>query len=198
MATIRTFCTYKTAELSAGVFKIDVVLRRGVHDELISMYPFVFDSEVDTGNPDAAVLDCTGELPAIRLRSESEWMPELRTQKKAWLTQRMDEILSRGGMVLTSTQNFRMKTFPSDQQAMMVGLSSFKRQVAKNSLDPAMATALIRDYDNQYHACTIAEWEQAIADMEDHGVAVWTTKCQKQALCDAALTQAELDAVTWD
>lgn len=194
---IRTFCTNKTVELSPGIFAVDSILKRGVHDALIATYAYTYDSEVDTGNPSAAVLDCTGEGESIRLKAESEWMPLRIAEKKAWLTQRMDEVLDQGGMVLVDTLNFRMNTKPFDHQAMVIGLSSFKRRVEKESLDPLTATSFIRDYYNQYHACTIEQWERVIADMEDHGIAVWETKCQKQAQCDAAKTYAELDAIDW-
>lgn len=197
MELIRTFCTNKTSQVSTSVYEIEVVLRRGMHDAQIASYGYAYDSVVDTGNPELVVLDATGGSELIRLKTESELLPPLIQSKKEWLTRRMDEILARGGMVLTDTKNFRMQTLPYDQQSMVIGLSSFKRQVAKNSQDPATVTALIRDYDNQYHACTIAEWEQIIADMEDHGVLVWTTKCQKQAMCDAATTMAELDSIVW-
>jgi hypothetical protein len=197
MELIRTFCTNKTSQVSTGVYEIEVVLRRGMHDAQIASYGYAYDSVVDTGNPELVVLDATGESELIRLKTEQELLPPLIQLKKSWLTQRMDEILDLGGVVLPDTKNFRMKTHPEDQQSMMIGLNSFKRQIAKNGLDPATATAMIRDYDNQYHACTVAEWEQIIADMEDHGVLVWTTKCQKQAMCDAATTMAELDSIVW-
>jgi hypothetical protein len=196
---MRTFCSNLTDEISTGVYACDVVLRKGKHDAKIATYSVYVDSTLDTGNPnDVVIVDNGDGTYSPRFKSEVEQLPPLIAQKRAQLNSDFTRILNEGVYVLKDTKNIKMDSGREDYQSMQIGLNKFKRDVEAESLDPATATSIVKDFDNNYHTVTISEWEQILAEMEDFAINLWQLKGAKQEEASNASSIAELNSITLD
>ena len=179
------YCTNKENELMPNIWAIDSVLKRGLHDDLIATYSTVIDVEIDNfgGSPGRVVLDETGGQPGeIRLMTDEDNIVKLRKQARD-----LNAIQCLEEVPVPISLGFPMNGARLDLDNM--------EQVQKFMEENSVPETTVRDADNEFHTCTLAEVTTIVKEMRAAGLARYQTKWQKEALINACNTRAELEAI---
>lgn len=194
------YCSNQTVPLFAGCFAVDNVLDPANPDHVscFGMYTHVVQadlavegdpsSESSAGCPPMVLMFDDGK--AVRLKTDSDKVPEARTHAMASIADLIDVISAIG--CETSVLDDQGKKIKMDCDRLSI--SNMEALLTLMQVG-GQASMLIRDYNNGFHNLTVAQIQQIHIELLMNGMGAYQVKWTAEAQIQAASTLAEIDAI---